>query len=173
MAAPVSVHCPGTVQTSDREFILTSDPGAACLAYAAGNLSGNNDAINQMGYITLDKSDDLWSGALPGSLVATPPDSGLSGTFAFNVAGYTDLVIAFASGNGQLDPDWAAFSLPVGVTSGTWSITGAQDLSHVNLYGKPAPVPLPAAAWLLLSGLGMLGAVRRAVTGLGGASSEL
>jgi hypothetical protein len=77
---------------------------------------------------TLDKSDDLTTGALPQSLTATPPTSGLSGTFSFSAPGYTDFVIAFKSGVGQLDPDWAAFSLPAGVTAGTWAISGLGGL---------------------------------------------
>jgi hypothetical protein len=159
-AVPVSVMCPGTPATTDREFTVTTDPGSAvCLASAPGNLNGNADAINALGYITLDKSDDLITGALPQSLTATPPTSGLSGTFSFSAPGYTNFVIAFKSGQGQLDPDWAAFTLPNGVTSGTWAISGAQALSHVNLYGQV--VPVPAAAWLFGSALGLAGLMRR------------
>lgn len=154
-AVPVLVNCPDTSSTADREFTVTTDPGTAvCLAYAPGNLNGNGDAINQLGYITLDKSDDLTSGALPQSLTVTPPTSGLSGTFSFNAPGYTNFVIAFKSGVGRLDPDWAAFQLPDGVTSGTWEISGSQELSHANLYAQV--VPVPAAVWLFASGFGLL-----------------
>lgn len=162
-AASVSVSCPGTPVTTDREFTLTTDPGTAvCLASGVGNLNGNGDAINQLGYVLLDKSDDLTSGALLQSLVATPPTSGLGGTFSFSAPGYTDFVIALKSGNGILDPDWAAFSLPTGVTSGSWAISGSQQLSHVNLYGKVSAVPAPAAFWLFVSGVGgLVGMARR------------
>ncbi|MEZ5564756.1 MAG: hypothetical protein R3F24_04230 [Gammaproteobacteria bacterium] len=159
-AAPVSVMCPGTASTADREFTITTDPGSAvCLASAPGNLNGNSDAINALGYITLDKTDDLTTGALPQSLTATPPTGGLSGTFSINAPGYTNLVIAFKSGQGTLDPDWAAFTLPDGVTSGTWAISGQQALSHANLYGQV--VPVPAAVWLFGSAIGLLGLARR------------
>lgn len=163
-AAAVSVSCPGTLDSADREFLVTTDPGTAtCLLFGAGNLTGNNDPVNQLvpGYLTLDKSDDLVSGVLPGSLTATPPTSGLSGTFSITAPGYTDFIIAFKTGEGQIDPDWAAFKLPAGVTSGSWSISGQQEMSHSILYGRLTPVPLPAAAWLLLSGVAGLGALAR------------
>jgi hypothetical protein len=158
-ALPVAVNCPGTAGTGDREFTVTTDPGTVtCLLTGTGNINGNSDDINDLGYITLDKSDDLITGAFPGSLTATPPTSGLSGTFSFNAPGYTDFVIAFKTGQGgnpDLDPDWAAFSLPNGVTSGDWAISGQQQLSHANLYGKV--VPAPAAVWLFLTGFATLG----------------
>ena len=163
-AASVTVYCPGSASTTDREFSVTTDPGTAtCILYGAGNLDGNNDPVNQLapGYLTLDKSDDLLSGVLPGSLTATPPTSGLSGTFSITAPGYTDFIIAFKTGEGQIDPDWAAFRLPAGVTSGSWSISGQQEMSHSILYGRLTPVPLPAAAWLLLSGVAGLGALAR------------
>lgn len=162
-AAAVSVNCPGTVATGDREFTVTTNPGTAtCLAFGPGNVNGNGDAINLLDYITLDKSDDLHSGALPGSLIVTEPDCLWSGTFSINAPGYTDFVIAFKSGSGKLDPDWAAFALPEGVTSGSWSISGKQELSHANLYGRLIePIPLPSAVWFLGSALSLLGWARR------------
>jgi hypothetical protein len=161
-AASVTVYCPGSLSTSDREFSVTTDPGTAtCFKYGDGNLSGNNDEVNQAGYLTLDKSDDDLSIVRPGSLTVTPPDNSLSGTFSFTAPGYTDFIIAFKTGEGQLDPDWAAFLLPAGVTSGEWSISGQNELSHALLYGKPTVVPLPAAAWLLLSGAAGLGLLAR------------
>jgi hypothetical protein len=155
--------CPGTTSTADREFTITTDPGTAvCLAYDAGNINGNNDAINQLGYVTIDKSDDGTSGIAPDALSSTGSlTSGLSGDFSFTApAGYTNFVIAFKSGQGQLDPDWAAFILPNGVTSGDWSISGNQALSHVNLYAQV--VPVPAAVWLFGTGLlSLIGVARR------------
>jgi len=167
-AAAVTVSCPDTISTGDREFMITTDPGTAlCLAFGTGNVNGNSDAINSLGYITLDKSDDTITGIFPLALTGSPSlVSGLGGgdppaTFSFSAPGYTDFVIAFKSGEGQLDPDWAAFLLPAGVTSGNWAISGQQELSHVNLYGRLSPVPLPATAWLLLTGVAGLGALAR------------
>jgi hypothetical protein len=173
-ASAATVNCPGTIQTTDREFSLTTTPGATCLSFGTGNISGNGDAINALGYVTLDKSDDnaVYGGDV-NELSGTPSlTSGLSGTFSFFIPTapvgkiWTDFVIAFKTGQGNLDPDWAAFLLPNGVTSGSWSISGQQALSHANLYAKLADtpvnvIPLPAAGWLLLAGVGGLAAMRR------------
>jgi len=159
-AALVAVSCPGTVITTDREFGVTTDPGTAlCLDFGTGNINGNNDVINAAGYVTLDKSDDLNSGELPQALTITAAVGDLSGTFAIDAPGYTNFVLAFKSGQGQLDPDWAAFTLPSGVTTGSWSISGQQSLSHANLYAQV--VPIPAAGWLLGTGVLTLLAARR------------
>lgn len=62
---------------------------------------------------------------------------------------------------------WALYSLD-GALSGTWSTAGILNnggkqpgVSHVSFYNSAAPIPLPAAAWLLLTGVGALGVVRR------------
>lgn len=148
-----------------RTFSVTAVTVVKCLAKGVGNLSGNGDDINQLGYITLDKSDgggDLLDGVLTGSPSLT---SGLSGSFniaASVYATYTDIVIAFKSGQGQYDPDWAAFLLVDNTTSGTWSITGSQALSHATLYGKRrTDVPEPAALSLVAIGLLAAAAARR------------
>ncbi len=149
-ADAASVNCPGTAATTDREFQLTTTVASVCLTSGAGNINGNNDAINALGYVTLDKSDDTISGVLNGALTFTPPTSGLSGTFSINAPGYSNFVLVLKSGEGQLDPDWAAFLLPAGILSGAWAIlNGNQALSHANLYGQPTPTPLPGALVLL------------------------
>jgi hypothetical protein len=168
-AQAVVVFCPGTASTGDREFAIDTAVAASCLASGVGNLSGNGDAINDLGYTTLDKSDDNTSGTLDGALTITG-SGGLSGTFTISpaAAAFGPLVIAFKSGEGVLDPDWAAFLLPAGVLSGTWSISGAQSLSHANLYGggevppPPTQTPEPMSAVLLGSGLLVTRLLKRA-----------
>src|SRR5262245_36010201 len=76
------VSCPGTPATTDREFILTTTPGATCLASASGNINGNGDAINALGYTTLDKSDDNTTGLFDGALVIVGSGT-TGGTFSF------------------------------------------------------------------------------------------
>lgn len=62
----------------------------------------------------------------------------------------------------------AVYLLDISNTSGTWSTAdltnaGGQQpgLSNVTLFGTAAPIPLPAAAWLLIGGIAGLGAVAR------------
>ena len=166
VASAATVNCPGTVVVTDREFTLDTSPASTCLATGVGNISGSNDAINLLGYVTLDKSDDATTGLFP--LAMSIVGSGTtSGTFSISgIIGFSSLVIAFKSGEGQLDPDWAAFKLAAGVLSGTWSISGRQSLSHVNLYGIKNkitidPVPVPAGIILMLSGLAGLAGLAR------------
>ena len=57
-ASAAPVNCPGTAATTDREFTLdTGVLTATCYQWGTGNLNGNGDFINGLGYVTLDKSD--------------------------------------------------------------------------------------------------------------------
>lgn len=170
-AATVSVDCPGTEQRDDREFRLTTDPGAQCVAWGVGNLGGMAGVADPLfalldpAYRLIDRSDradtamdfsdgggmrsGLWSFLLP----ATP-------------TGYrwADLVLAMVSVVGQFDVTWSAYALPPGVTDGRWSVAnGHQSLANANLYGQlvPSAVPLPAAGLLMVGALGAVGALRR------------
>jgi hypothetical protein len=147
------VNCPGTLITTDREFSLTTSVAATCLAFAAGNINGNNDAVNQLGYLTVDKTDNttLYIG-IDGELQVIPASNGLSGTFNINPpVGYQNFVLVLKSGVADLNPDWAAFLLPAGVLSGSWTISGQNAFSHANLYAVEgvAQTPLPGALWLM------------------------
>jgi hypothetical protein len=156
-AAPIS--CPGTVVTTDREFTVNTTPSATCFATGTGNLTGDNDSINDLGYTTLDKSDDGTTGLFPNALTIVGMGQ-TSGTFSISplvLQNYTNLLIGFKAGEGQLDPDWAVFALSADALSGTWTISGQQSLSHANLYGMPGetPAPIPEPASMLLLGTGL------------------
>lgn len=181
-ANAASVSCPGA-----RVFEVTTTLDSTCLATGVGNLSGNSTGSNPdpflsstegTGYVLIDKSDDTDptehpnpTGLDPDAFTGSDPlTTGLSGSFSFSIdplLSFSSIAIAFKSGQGQLDPDWAVFLLPAGITSGTWSISGQQALSHANLYGivgangTNGTVPLPATGLLLLGALGGFGIARR------------
>jgi hypothetical protein len=141
-----AISCPGTAVTTDREFTLTTAVASTCLTSGTGDINGNGDDINNFapGYVTLDKSDDglQYLGTL--NELTVTGSGGTSGMWSFVApSGFSDFVLALKSGEGQLDPDWAAFLLADGTTSGSWSISGSQSLSHMNLYGRVDPVPGP------------------------------
>ena len=77
---------------------------------------------------------------------------------------FPELAIALKQGNG-----FAFYELNLtAALSGMWSTAGpgnsTNDYSHINLWvrGNPTtPVPLPAAGWMLLAGLGGLTLMRR------------
>jgi hypothetical protein len=86
-----------------------------------------------------------------------PENDTKSGTW--KIGDYTGLekaMITLKAGNG-----FAAFLLDVKDLAGTW--TSSKGLSHASVYykGNPAPIPLPAAAWLLIGGMGALAATAR------------
>lgn len=178
MAQAATTMCPGTVDDpNDREFSLTvTGPAPVCIGFGSGNISGNPSGSNPdpifslaafpAGAGLLDKADD---GAGPiGSVVLSATGVGNTfGTFQiFLPTGFslTDAVLGFKIGQGNLSPDWAAFSIADGILSGSWGISGNQTLSHANLYGELVPVaavPLPAGGLSLIGALGGLAMLRR------------
>ena len=168
-----TINCPGTLATGDREFQLTTTGTAVCRAWGDGNLNGSNDFVNDTldgtnFWTTIDKSDD---DNLPPSLTAItvgglkttgPNDFSFDSSLWFT---YGRIIIGLKTGTADLNPDWAAFELPTGVTSGTWEIlAGEQTLAHVLLYGAGTGTTFlatPEPASMLLLGTGLAAAAAR------------
>jgi hypothetical protein len=167
-AGAAVVQCPGTDEGGDREFTIDVDPTkvtATCYDSGPGNINGNpgpNDPflLANPTFVVLDKTDDGNTyGGTANEITVTGVPNG-SGTFSIAFpSGFTTFYLGLKSGEGQLDPDWVVYKLVLapGITSitGTWTVSN-QGLSHMILYGEPAPVPLPGALPLLMAALGAL-----------------
>jgi len=184
VTANAAVLCPDVGGPGIRQFRLDTGAAAAqCWDYGAGNVPNKTHGPNQdvfigaptfddgllhlpSGFSLLDKSGsggDPFEGMLTGSNDLT---SGRSGTFSIDGDPASQYLIIFKTGVAARNPDWVAFLLSAGTLSGSWSFNGSQSLSHAAIYGgtrdDPAVVPIPAAVWLLGSGLlGLLGLGRR------------
>jgi hypothetical protein len=113
--------------------------------------------FGRTGWILAQKNDDSNAGDKALTFLTAPVNDKKSGTWAVNpFKGMVHAVITLKSGNG-----FGAFLLDAKELAGTWK--SSKDLSHASIYynGSPAPVPLPAAAWLLLGGIAGLGALAR------------
>lgn len=169
-----AVSCPGTAVTTDREFSVDTTPASSCHDSGLGNEIG----LDVEGRLLIDKYEDTQvdgnqdglddnteDGLMDGALTIVGTNT-TSGTFAIVAPGFFDLLLVLKSGNGVLDPDWAAFLL--GALTGDWSISGNQALSHASIYGRVfdnAVIPLPPAVILFgtaLVGMTILGRRRRA-----------
>jgi hypothetical protein len=167
-ASAGTTNCPGTAATTDREFQVTVASGdPVCLATGTGNINGNTSGANPDPFLTanptwmfVDKDDT--NGVLDFGFSYTG-DETLIGTFTLTPEAGFKYALGLKSGEGQLDPDWAVFELPIGTTAGQWGIvSGRQSLSHANLYKMAvAPIPLPASLPLLVGALAGVGFITR------------
>lgn len=93
---------------------------------------------------------------------------GTSGTWSYD--GTTVKITHFVLKAG---PEYAVFKMNVPGTDFTaidWSTAAgglvndkgnARELSHITFFDTVAPIPLPAAGWLMIAGIGGLAALRR------------
>jgi hypothetical protein len=170
---PLSVVCPGTAMTTDREFALVANSEAvplgdatlSCFATGTGNL---NDDEFGTAWVLLDKDQPGDTVGICETCLTVTGLGSTSGTFSISVlswATYNSLLLGFKTGEGQLGPDWAVFRLGGGITGGTWSVSGQQSLSHADLFaggGGQTLQEVPEPATLVLFGTGLFGAARTA-----------
>lgn len=177
-----ALTCPDEAGTFTASFTVNATPtntvschlGAVDL-WGGGNLNGSDgDAVGAAGEAAFGTSfnflekDNAPSGN-PSNAAGilringytdvpdvTPPKHTF--TMNFSIVGtYTNLVLAIIGGGGQNTPRWAAFLLPPDVTGGTITLYAQNEISHINLYGTLAAVPVPAGIALGASALGLLG----------------
>jgi len=92
-----------------------------------------------------------------------------SGTWEFTKSEVgSDFLIVLKAASKPGYAAWLFDGAAAASTSGTFSVAWGNALSHLSIYkkddgggGNPPPIPLPAAGWMLMAGLGGLAAMRR------------
>ena len=142
---------------SGTTYTLTPALDAECYT---GNDTNQIDSdfvlFDHTGWMLADKNDDAASGDGVITFLDAPENGTTSGDWTISsIAGYT-VAITLKAGNG-----FGAFL--VDMTTGDWMTS--KDLSHASIYykegGDTPPIPLPAAGWMMIAGLGGLVAARR------------
>jgi hypothetical protein len=95
------------------------------------------------------------------SAIGGPNNSGNNGLSGFNFGGTVGTALDFFNlvGNGRSNVTLSTYANNQG--NGFWFLSSAGDLTYNVLAAGTSPVPLPAAVWLLVSGLAGLGAIGR------------
>jgi len=148
--------------TSAATYTLDDSTAAACFAGNDNNVIAKDPnfvLFGQSGWLLADKNDDNTVGS-PITFLDAPANGDKSGTWQISgwaAQSYNNLVITLKAGNG-----FGAFLLDENTTSGTWAST--KGLSHASIFYQNTPLttmPLPAGAWLLISGFAGMGLARR------------
>jgi hypothetical protein len=167
-ASAGTTTCTGTTPaTNDVVFSLTtSGANATCLQTGSGLLDegaapGTLRTFAGVQYTLLDNDRDqgyYQSENDPpltlfgGTLFPLTTDS-----FGILAPGFASFVVLLQGSTGSFLgnalPDWAAFLLPAGITSGSYS-AGLYDITDVRLYGIAVPGPIAGAGLPALMALG-------------------
>jgi len=154
-----------TVGADNMLRIYTVDPTPPigdCFDSGVNNITGENwDDVDLLGplpgyttvYGEINRAEDYESGDVTNGALTLNFEDG-----TFSISGVTGVPWILALK--QADT-WAAFYLPLSVLSGTFEVCKADDkgctsmISHGMIIGgdELSVVPIPAAAWLLGSGL--------------------
>ncbi len=129
------ILCPGTAfPEAERQFTVTTTSGTAgCVSWGTGNIGGHDDEIGD-GWAFLDKDSTVAEDSEPFAITGAGQTSGTFTIAPIIWTRYSDIAIAFKTGNNK-NPSWAAFALPFGVLTGAWNIS-SNGLSHANLYAS-------------------------------------
>lgn len=109
---------------------------------------------------TITGTTNLWNFGLPGGFASDPLGKGAYKTTLADWQGFhpaNTLIIGFSAGVGS---GWGGFEGAVDNIGWTIGSTTASYNFELPASG-PAPIPLPAAGWLLIGGIGLLAGVAR------------
>ena len=152
MAASAPVSC--TYSLTGSECLLTGQP------QFGNNLTGNHrdpfinsDAGSEFTFIGEFENEAFWKHDSSSTVL------NLEGDFTFD--GYSELALGIKQG-----PFWSVFLVDLSLKSFTFS---ENDISNIKVYGiaggssivEVSEVPLPAAAWLFLTGLAGVGWMKK------------
>lgn len=168
------------------DFVMTGiDPHAGCFVGEDGVGGSGNDSASLLNAVIPDglfgldtwnliaRDNDLDGTDTGVASAMTVSGSLISGTItlASTIFDLYDHVAIVLKSGGGLDPEfWVAYKAVDGVFEYDYQSIFLNkkgkvgELSHISLYGTPAelpPVPLPAAGWMLIAGIGGLAALRR------------
>lgn len=164
----VFADSPGSVNDSEDLLNKAAFPGAygSVGSWMKGTGSTGIFGHNDWEFLAKDEKAD---GVAVDGLSFTLGDatkSGMDGTWSYDGPLYDEMVLVLKQGS-----TFAAylFEDAKDIVSGEWQTTSAfgltaGDLSHMSVYGRMidvSRVPVPAAGFLLLAGLGGLAAMRR------------
>ena len=170
-ASASTVQCPAANTAGvDRYFELSGVAGASCFDFGTqANVQGQFGTWYPQYEPLAETGKDGFSDVIDNINTVNADNNlqkGFEGTFNFTApAGYFDFIILFKAGLPGLNASWAAFRVPGSFEYGGWfirladgSVATQNELSGVSVW---AQIPLPAAGWLLLGGLGALGFAAR------------